>query len=226
MGPSVLLEASCQITPVSTSSDQTFYTNLNLHSLTETDSLFHSISMTKFMTEQLSKQTSIFGLHLWIIVGVFAGAVFVLLLFILSLCFTKNRSKQPNHNKHQQIITQSEDTQRLSGIENQALLFPRIQIEMGKGHPNRVLYPKRVGRVQPVSVEVEPVTVGPEVSHLGWGHWYTLRELEIATDGFASENVIGQGGYGIVYFGVVNNDQVAIKNLLNNRYVISQYIAI
>ncbi|PWA63541.1 protein kinase-like domain-containing protein [Artemisia annua] len=57
----------------------------------------------------------------------------------------------------------------------------------------------------------------PEVSHLGWGHWYTLRELEDATDGFADDNAIGQGGYGIVYRGIVaHGTQVAVKNLLNN----------
>ncbi|THU69167.1 hypothetical protein C4D60_Mb08t11550 [Musa balbisiana] len=58
----------------------------------------------------------------------------------------------------------------------------------------------------------------PEVSHLGWGHWYTLRELEEATGGLAEENVIGEGGYGIVYRGVLaDNTTVAVKNLLNNR---------
>lgn len=59
---------------------------------------------------------------------------------------------------------------------------------------------------------------GPEVSHLGWGHWYTLRELEEATAGFAPENMIGEGGYGIVYRGVfTDGTKVAVKNLLNNR---------
>lgn len=37
----------------------------------------------------------------------------------------------------------------------------------------------------------------PEVSHLGWGRWSTLREIENATDGFADENVIGGGGHGL-----------------------------
>lgn len=56
------------------------------------------------------------------------------------------------------------------------------------------------------------------MSHLGWGHWYTLRELELATDKFAAENVIGEGGYGIVYRGILSdNSVVAVKNLLNNR---------
>lgn len=62
-------------------------------------------------------------------------------------------------------------------------------------------------------------SAGPEVSHLGWGHWFTLRELEEATDGLAEENVIGEGGYGIVYKGTLQNSaMVAVKNLLNNRY--------
>lgn len=59
----------------------------------------------------------------------------------------------------------------------------------------------------------------PGVSHLGWGHWYTLRELEIATNSFSYENVLGEGSYGIVYWGQLpDGTRVAVKNLLNNRY--------
>ncbi|KAK9053239.1 hypothetical protein SSX86_029871 [Deinandra increscens subsp. villosa] len=174
-------------------------------------------------------QTSVFGLHLWIVIGISAGAVFVLLLFLLSLWLTKHRSKPTKpQTTPPQITPDPNSIQRLSGIEKQALLlkqeednngFSRIQIEMGKAHRHRVLYPG----VSPVTGDDDPATaggnvVGPEVSHLGWGHWYTLRELEAATDGFAAENVIGQGGYGIVYHGVLgDNTQIAVKNLLNNR---------
>lgn len=57
----------------------------------------------------------------------------------------------------------------------------------------------------------------PEISHLGWGHWFTLRDLEIATNRFSVENVIGEGGYGVVYRGrLVNGSEVAVKKLLNN----------
>lgn len=62
-----------------------------------------------------------------------------------------------------------------------------------------------------------PLTGLPEVSHLGWGHWFTLRDLEIATKRFSKENVIGEGGYGVVYRGnLVNGTPVAVKRLLNN----------
>ncbi|XAR49231.1 Non-specific serine/threonine protein kinase [Bertholletia excelsa] len=57
----------------------------------------------------------------------------------------------------------------------------------------------------------------PEYSHLGWGHWFTLRDLELATDHFSKENILGEGGYGVVYRGrLINGTPVAIKRLLNN----------
>ncbi|KAI4370206.1 hypothetical protein MLD38_018576 [Melastoma candidum] len=57
----------------------------------------------------------------------------------------------------------------------------------------------------------------PEFSHLGWGHWFTLRDLQIATNRFSEANIIGEGGYGIVYRGhLINGTPVAIKKLLNN----------
>ncbi|EPS65102.1 hypothetical protein M569_09677, partial [Genlisea aurea] len=66
-------------------------------------------------------------------------------------------------------------------------------------------------------VMASPLIGLPEVSHLGWGHWFTLRDLEIATNRFAADHVIGEGGYGIVYHGrLVNGTDVAVKKLLNN----------
>ncbi|OAY81195.1 putative serine/threonine-protein kinase, partial [Ananas comosus] len=95
----------------------------------------------------------------------------------------------------------------------------RIHIELGKDH--RITYPDRGGGAgggAAASSGEQVAMAAPEVSHLGWGHWYTLRELEVATGFFADENVIGEGGYGIVYHGVLEDGtQVAVKNLLNNR---------
>lgn len=66
-------------------------------------------------------------------------------------------------------------------------------------------------------VTASPLVGLPEFSHLGWGHWFTLRDLEQATNRFSSENVIGEGGYGVVYKGrLINGTEVAVKKILNN----------
>lgn len=66
-------------------------------------------------------------------------------------------------------------------------------------------------------VSASPLVGLPEFSHLGWGHWFTLRDLENATNRFSKENVIGEGGYGVVYRGkLINGTEVAVKKLLNN----------
>ncbi|GAU27733.1 hypothetical protein TSUD_215420 [Trifolium subterraneum] len=57
----------------------------------------------------------------------------------------------------------------------------------------------------------------PEFSHLGWEHWFTSRDLKLATNKFSKANIIGEGGYGVVYQGqLMNGNPVAIKKLLNN----------
>ncbi|XP_074307777.1 putative receptor-like protein kinase At2g42960 isoform X2 [Silene latifolia] len=62
-----------------------------------------------------------------------------------------------------------------------------------------------------------PLVGLPEISHLGWGHWFTLRDLEMATARFSPNNIIGEGGYGVVYKGLlVNGTEVAVKRLVNN----------
>ncbi|XWS29832.1 hypothetical protein CRYUN_Cryun24cG0063700 [Craigia yunnanensis] len=200
------------------------------------------------MADQLSKITSIFGLRLWVVLGVCVEAAFVLLLFLITLWLASKRTKQkpssepriplvskeiqeikidpPKPHRAQIQVDPYPDPEPSTCIERKALLMPLeeesptgyhgIHFEIGKDH--RISYPglspRRSGEARGDYV----AGVVPEVSHLGWGHWYTLRELEVSTNGFAHEKVIGEGGYGIVYHGVLeDNAQVAVKNLLNNR---------
>ncbi|CAJ1929571.1 unnamed protein product [Sphenostylis stenocarpa] len=197
------------------------------------------------MNDQLSNPTSIFGLRLWVVLGVCVGAAIVLILFLISVWVAFKRSKAnpvsiPDVSKEIQEIRVDHaptsnpnlqpdpfpepDPAPTTEDETNPLGYPRIQFEIGKNH--RISYPERAllrsSSNDPASAEhrlLDQVpTVIPEVSHLGWGHWYTLRELEDSTNAFAPENVIGEGGYGIVYHGILNdNTHVAIKNLLNNR---------
>lgn len=62
-----------------------------------------------------------------------------------------------------------------------------------------------------------PLVGLPELSSLGWGYWFTLRDLEVATNRFSKDNILGEGGYGVVYRGyLINGTSVAVKKLLNN----------
>jgi hypothetical protein len=75
-------------------------------------------------------------------------------------------------------------------------------------------------------VSASPLVGLPEFSNLGWGHWFTLRDLEFATNRFSKENVLGEGGYGVVYRGrLVNGTEVAIKKIFNNMYAHFQRLA-
>ncbi|QHO18739.1 putative serine/threonine-protein kinase [Arachis hypogaea] len=216
------------------------------------------------MNDQLSKQTSIFGLRLWVVGGVCVGAAIVLILVLISLWLASKLSTTNKRNRHtipdvskeiQEIKiepTHSSSSPKPVGLpcqpdptpepdphppppeaeesnnsnSNAALGFKRIQFEIGKNH--RISYPERAfvrsssqsnhESGEALEHNQQAPTVIPEVSHLGWGHWYTLRELEVSTNSFANDNVIGEGGYGIVYHGIFNDKtHVAIKNLLNNK---------
>ncbi|KAJ6366856.1 hypothetical protein OIU77_003268 [Salix suchowensis] len=110
--------------------------------------------------------------------------------------------------------------------EERPMSYHGIQIDNGKGR--LISYQGSFGEAPCGGGGSEHVAamVVPDVSHLGWGHWYTLRELEVATNSFAHENVIGEGGYGIVYQGVLeDNTEIVVKNLLNNRMLVYEYVS-
>ncbi|KAF0932242.1 hypothetical protein E2562_008748 [Oryza meyeriana var. granulata] len=218
---------------------------------------------------ELSQSTVVFGLRMWVLVGIAVGAAFVLFLVLLSvLCLLASRRRRRQRPatpvQHLPVSAPPKNPQKVKAPKDiqevpthaaaatataektplaQALQIPTppspapppetVQIATGKEH--RITYPEQPHRSSgwPSShgsgesrsgggggggaADHAPPAV-PEVSHLGWGHWYTLKELETATEMFADENVIGEGGYGIVYHGVLENGtQVAVKNLLNNR---------
>ncbi|XP_002967666.2 probable receptor-like serine/threonine-protein kinase At4g34500 [Selaginella moellendorffii] len=63
----------------------------------------------------------------------------------------------------------------------------------------------------------QPQPQPKEMVQLGWGRWYSLKELDLATNGFCEDSKIGEGGYGVVFKGFLpDGSVVAVKNLLNN----------
>ncbi|KAK9147418.1 hypothetical protein Scep_006175 [Stephania cephalantha] len=184
------------------------------------------------LSNDLAKKTSIFGLPGWVVAGVIVGGLIVLLLVFIffcinCLCRKKTPKLGPNPAKFAVGNPSPEPSKEIQedAYVAAAAAVPEIHVDIGKAE-HRVVFSDRhssqSGESRSTTGTDSASMVGgrgpPEVSHLGWGHWYTLRELEAATEGLADENVIGEGGYGIVYRGVLqDNTVVAVKNLLNNR---------
>ncbi|CAI8613198.1 unnamed protein product [Vicia faba] len=191
-----------------------------------------------FINTQLSKHTSIFGLRLWVVIGILIGVAIVFILFLISLCVV---SRRRNHRRTGDYkipgATPAKEIQQIVHIPGPHMLrrpapanVPEIHVDIGRQEHRVVVKSDKVssGESRGTAGSGCDTTssfgsgsvggIGPEVSHLGWGRWYTLRELEDATGGLCPENVLGEGGYGIVYHGVLTDGtKVAVKNLLNNK---------
>jgi hypothetical protein len=202
-----------------------------------------------YLNGWLSQPTAVFGLRLWVLIGIAVGAAIVLALLLVFIRLSRRRSRRrrreglaatlyPSDAKlhMQQPATPTKDIQEIVRRQQQQTPPPAAQPAKAEQTPppqqHRV--PTMPARKTPAGSGTSATTsggsergmgtprstgsAGPEVSHLGWGHWFTLRELEEATDGLAEENVIGEGGYGIVYRGTLHDSTtIAVKNLLNNR---------
>ncbi|OWM63249.1 hypothetical protein CDL15_Pgr010649 [Punica granatum] len=195
----------------------------------------------------LSKSTSFFGLKVWVLVAIFICAFIVVILGVLSLCLTfRKRSRRAKGNLPlAQIPIISKEIKEIKVDEASAINdkfrdgdLEKVLMQSENGDSSRSgsfnkaekdgiiaaqLEGGTKGTVSAYRPSSHPITapsplVGlPEFSHLGWGHWFTLRDLEIATNRFSKENVIGEGGYGVVYRGeLINGTPVAVKKLLNN----------
>ncbi|TVU48548.1 hypothetical protein EJB05_08189 [Eragrostis curvula] len=222
-----------------------------------------------YLNGWLSQPTGVFGLRLWVLIGIAVGAAIVLVLLLIFVCLARRRRRRedvaanlyPADTKllkqHLQHATPTKDIQEIVRRQQQQQTPPpaaQPAVQLAKAEPTTPTTPPPPLQQQRAQLPVLPsrkapgsgmsattsggserglgtprstgsAGAGPEVSHLGWGHWFTLRELEEATDGLAEENVIGEGGYGIVYRGTLQNSTtIAVKNLLNNRMLVYEYV--
>ncbi|KAK1402650.1 putative receptor-like serine/threonine-protein kinase [Heracleum sosnowskyi] len=169
-------------------------------------------------TFSVSKKTPILGLKLYVIILVTIAALIIVFFLIIFLCRRSSRRRRaqlryssgllPLVNKEISNIKQHDD--HIKHVES---------VELGKNSSSNVSDEKKGNFTsnESSSSRTESVSVVESVN-IGWGRWYSLKELETATSCFAVENVIGEGGYGVVYRGVVSDGSVvAVKNLMNNK---------
>lgn len=191
----------------------------------------------------LTSKTHFFGLKLYVLVGMgVVVVVCVVAIFLAFLCFySKPRSSKGRKAGARQVhgsgsipaVTKTivelkasaDRVERGSGDEVDVVnaeaglaKFRQVEIggdEAGYGGGEKT---RRASDVDASGRWRESAATAEERRNMGWGRWYGLKELEIATRGFAEENVIGEGGYGVVYGGVLSDGSaVAVKNLLNKK---------
>ncbi|XP_078446879.1 putative receptor-like protein kinase At2g42960 [Wolffia australiana] len=218
------------------------------------------------LSSDLSEKTFLFGLKVWVVIGLGVGLFIVIFLSVLVISVSLKSKKRLRASKGNlpisEIPTVSKEIQEVrvekvpaNEFVAQDGILLTIHDKSSERESNKVMVHLGLGKVKcgesnslqgsfreserdygsysegrslcsislQRQVSSHPVTAPsplfglPELSYLGWGHWFTLRDLEIATNRFSKDNVLGEGGYGIVYRGhLINGTQVAIKRILNN----------
>ena len=207
--------------------------------------------MSDSLNSQLSQRTLLFGLKVWVVIGLVVGVLIVGILSVLAICMNtrskKNSKKASERIPISQIPPVSKEIKEVkidhvfpnsdfsshegsyplqykANDKNRENLSDSLQQKNNdcnsysgdEGSSGTASSIYKSSSFHPMAAP-SPLTGLPEMSYLGWGHWFTLRDLETATSRFSKDNVLGEGGYGIVYRGfLVNGTQVAVKKLLNN----------
>ncbi|CAF1727670.1 hypothetical protein Bca4012_042740 [Brassica carinata] len=215
------------------------------------------------LKSQLSRDSHIFGLEVWEIIGIAVALLIIAILSVLSFCLTsKKKSRRsktglpviqiPQVSKEiKEVRVEHVSANNFAPREGILLTIQdrnnkdsdkvMVHLDMGKKRKNGGGSCSRSGSFHHLEITDKQSESGEELSlnqpssssslyniatpsplaglpesHLGWGHWFTLRDLEIATNRFSKENVIGEGGYGVVYRGdLINGTPVAVKKILN-----------
>lgn len=183
-------------------------------------------------TVSLTAKTPILGLKLYVVIG--ATIIFLVVVFVLIfLCLrskrnSKSRRIRVKHGsgflplvcKEIKEVKEPDQIQMESCKINEFEKKPICIVDVMKKEEFDIIEVKKgsSGSNESGTSQSEASSVSLEGLNLGWGRWYGLKELETATNRFSEENVIGEGGYGIVYRGILPDGYVvAVKNLLNNK---------
>lgn len=173
------------------------------------------------LTERLTEKTSFLGLRVYVVIGICVGlGIAAALVVVFVFCSNRRWRNRRMRVKHASglIPMISKEIVEIKSL-NRTERVSAVDLEEGDGEG-------KVAEMRLRSAESNlsggsqssSSVVSAEMSGMGWGRWYGMRELEVATGGFSAENVIGEGGYGIVYKGVLaDRSVIAVKSLLNNK---------
>ncbi|XP_010437608.1 PREDICTED: probable receptor-like serine/threonine-protein kinase At4g34500 [Camelina sativa] len=174
-----------------------------------------------------TKLPSVLGLNIYIVIAI--CSVFILLISVLIFLFvclnrvSRARRMRVKHSSGSIPLVSKEISEIKTTVGKFIINSDESKGKIGNeavvvvpASSKEATTTSTSGGFDTLSVASSGGDVGPEV--MGWGRWYSLKDLEIATRGFSDENVIGEGGYGVVYRADFFDGSVAaVKNLLNNK---------
>ncbi|XP_019168709.1 PREDICTED: probable receptor-like serine/threonine-protein kinase At4g34500 isoform X1 [Ipomoea nil] len=190
-------------------------------------------SSGKLSTSFFTSKTQILGLQLYVVIA----AVVVILVFVFVLIFLflrLNRRSEPRRlgvKRGSGLVPLV--AKEISGTKTRdRSVICRVKELEDKEKETKAILREDAAKVTDIESDDHKGSSGSnnsstsqsssstDASNIGWGRWYSLKELETATRGFSSVNVIGEGGYGIVFRGVLpDGSVVAVKKLLNKGQV-------
>ncbi|KAB2598678.1 serine/threonine-protein kinase [Pyrus ussuriensis x Pyrus communis] len=192
------------------------------------------------LKKRLLKPTSFFGVKSWVLLVIFIALFTVVTLIISLLCvihYRRRKSSKSNFRLPNPIVSKTtHDGYCNSSLDRRLLSRNMSDIEMNSGKlqqhgrvfSDQLASPQASGRIQNSSaMELGPVSMYSQMVKDVWrGKKFSLKELEVATNGFSKQNLIGNGDYGIVYHGILfDNTRVAVKRLVSDRFQVEDFIA-
>lgn len=187
-----------------------------------------------FLRQKLTKPTPLYGVKLWILIAL-AFAFVTVILIIISLSYNLLRRRRKSYKPYESHLLFPETIlsrfpynngyNRPSSIDRSLLLESEMMSSGSRHDYHRpVLSGQWSSRTGNHTTDVESaagVIYSPVIKD-SWRKMFSLMEIEVATNGLALDNVIGNGDYGTVYYGVLfDGTRVAVKKLLINRYFFS-----
>ncbi|KAJ4834233.1 hypothetical protein Tsubulata_018376 [Turnera subulata] len=167
---------------------------------------------------KLSKHTPFFGIKLWVLILAAVALFIVLILLFTFLCiiyFRRRNSKSLKPRCSFRLsnpisCTNIHSPHRCSSALDKRLLSGRISdVEMNVAKLDDHTQGSGGDHVELVASQSAVVLLDARR-----GNRVALKEIEVVTNGFSDENVIGNGDHGIVYRGILlDTTRVAVKRL-------------
>ncbi|XP_015571311.2 probable serine/threonine-protein kinase At1g01540 [Ricinus communis] len=188
------------------------------------------------LNKNLSTHTSFFGIRLWIILVAFvllftALILIVIFISIVYLCRQKKSKSFKPHFLLPNAISCSNNFRNsysASSLDRRLLSQRIVEIEMNMAkldhHTN--LSGTITTQDNNNGADLESVARYFPVVFDAWrGNRFTYHDIEVMTDGFSDENLIGNGDRGVVYRGILlDATRVAVKSLLSKSCQAEEFV--